>query len=274
MLSTESKIKIARVLYRLLKLAGFKDHQLVQRSGIRFLLDLREGIDLSIFLSGGFQKQVASVPLEAAEPVILDVGANIGAITLALANLHPRARVHSFEPTHFALGKLKRNLQLNPQLAARVTVNHTFVGRQSGTMPKTEAATFSSWRVDGGDAGEVHATHLGSLMGATDAITSLDDYVAAHGISAVHLLKIDTDGHEMDVLAGARTLLAAHRPRIIMEMCPYLLRDHQLTLADFEKFLGPLGYRMTEIKSGAPVTTEMLDRIPEGGGIDVLAESR
>ncbi|WP_395752348.1 FkbM family methyltransferase [Prosthecobacter sp.] len=269
MLSTESKIRLARVLYRLLKLAGFRDEQFVTRSGVRFQLDLREGIDLSLFLFGAFQNHILSVSPQSAAPVIFDVGANIGAITLPLAQKHPSAQIHSFEPTHYALEKLRRNLALNPALAQRVTVNACFVGRNSGT--NSAAKAYASWPVDGTTTADSHAAHLGLMRDATAACTSLDDYVASNAIPRVHLIKIDTDGQEHEVLAGAQKLIASNRPRIIMEMCPHLLEENRLTLKDFADVLGP-GYRMTDLQTGRAFDEQALARLPRRGGTDVLAD--
>lgn len=268
MLSTASKIKAARLLYRLLKLAGFKNEQLVTRGGIRYHLDLREGIDLSIFLFGGFQDHVADVSPGAEEAVIFDVGANIGAITLALARKNPRARIHSFEPTHYAREKMRRNLALNPDLAERVTVCPVFVGRMSGVTH--ESAAYASWRVDAHASG-THPTHHGSKMPAAAAMTTLDDYVAANNVPQVHLVKIDTDGHELDVLHGAQQLLATSRPRVVMEMCPYLLDEKMLTLKDYIEALGS-GYKLRKLRGGRLFDENAMARVPPHGGIDMLAE--
>lgn len=268
MLSTRSKIKAARVLYRLLRLAGCKDEQIVTRARVRYQLDLREGIDLSVFLFGGFQNHIAKVPPGAEDAVIFDVGANIGAITLALAQRNPRARIHSFEPTHYALAKLRRNLALNPALAGRITVNPVFVGHASGAAPA--AAAYASWRVDDHVA-DAHETHRGSLMETVESMTTLDDYVAANGLARVHLVKIDTDGHEFEVLAGAQKMITTNRPRIVMELCPYLLEEKRLTLKDYTELLGP-GYRLLELHTGRRLDEAALARrVPRGGGIDVLA---
>lgn len=269
MLSTASKIKLARVLYRLLRLAGFKDQQLVTRSGVRFQLDLREGIDVSIFLFGAFQNHIISVSPGADAPVIFDIGANIGAITLPLAHRYPHAQLHSFEPTYFALEKFRRNLALNPALSSRITLNPCFVGRTSGTM--LEAKAFASWRLDDTTGAVRHATHLGLMKEATPALTSLDDYVAAHAIPQVHLLKIDTDGHEFEVLAGAQKLIATSRPRIVMEMCPYLLEEKRLSLQDYTHLLGP-SYRLTDLRTRRPFDEKSFAKVSPCGGIDVLAE--
>lgn len=267
--STATKIKFARLLYRLLHLVGVRNEQLVTRSGVRYHLDLREGIDLSIFLFGGFQNHVAEVAPGAAEAFILDVGANIGGVALPLARRHPQAQVHCFEPTHFAFHKLQRNLALNPDLQGRVVINNVFAGSFSGEV--THAAAYASWRIDGAGRGMVHDTHQGSMMEATTFQTTLDDYAKAHGIPTVHMLKIDTDGNELEVLKGAQEIIAAHRPRIVMEMCPYLLKEKHLSLTDYSRLLGP-GYRMTDVRTGREFDDSALARVPARGGTDVLAE--
>lgn len=269
MLSTLTKINAARVLYRMLKLAGLRDDQVVTRSGVRFQLDLREGIDLAIYLFGGFQKHVTRVSAGADAPVIFDVGANSGAITLALAKRNPRACIHSFEPTHFALAKLRRNLTLNPSLAERVRVNPVFVGSCSRDL-SGPAKAHASWRVDKAPGLGAHPTHCGLEMDASPSVISLDDYQAVHCIPQVHMLKIDTDGHEMEVLHGARSLIKASRPRIVMEMCPDLMSEQNLDLDSYADALGA-GYRMIELCSGKAFDKAFLARVPRGGSVDVLA---
>jgi hypothetical protein len=102
--ATKTKMLVAQFLYRLIRLFGIKDHQIVLRQGIRYELDLKEGIDLRIFLFGNFQKHIyknLSQKLNA-EPIVFDVGANIGSICLNLAQILPDAKIYAIEPTYFA----------------------------------------------------------------------------------------------------------------------------------------------------------------------------
>ena len=52
---TKIKIAIARILYKTVKIFIRNNPIDVKRAGINYELDLTEGIDLSIFLFGGFQ---------------------------------------------------------------------------------------------------------------------------------------------------------------------------------------------------------------------------
>ena len=55
-MKTIHKIFISKFIYKLLTLLGFKKNILIEKSSIKWKLDISEGIDLSIFLFGGFQK--------------------------------------------------------------------------------------------------------------------------------------------------------------------------------------------------------------------------
>jgi len=79
---TRLKMFVARMLYRITRLAFKNDLRIVRRGGVKYELDLSEAIDLTIFIFGDYQKWVTSqkyytLPSDA---VILDVGANIGSI--------------------------------------------------------------------------------------------------------------------------------------------------------------------------------------------------
>ena len=57
-MKTKYKILIAKIIYKILKLFFINDRRKVSRNGINWLLDLNEGIDLSIFLFGNFEKSI------------------------------------------------------------------------------------------------------------------------------------------------------------------------------------------------------------------------
>jgi hypothetical protein len=61
-MKTICKIKIAKVIsFFLLKFCKFKQFRIVHRKDVYFKLDLKQGIDLSIFIFGSFQKKIVDV---------------------------------------------------------------------------------------------------------------------------------------------------------------------------------------------------------------------
>jgi FkbM family methyltransferase len=268
-LSTRQKIAIAHAAYRGLALLGRGPHVTTRRRGVWWQLDLREGIDLALYL-GVYEPTTARVLARLAHPgaTVLDIGANVGAHTLPLARaVGPRGRVLAFEPTAFAHGKLRHNLLLNPELAGRVSPERTML--TDGELVET---LYSGWPVEGGDA--LHALHGGRAETTTGASARrLDDVLAERGVEHVDLVKLDVDGYECHVLGGAPRLLAAGPP-IVMELAPYVLEERGRSLAELLGLLSAAGYRLSDEKTGRPLPTEpaAIERlIPRGSSRNAIA---
>ena len=91
------------------------------RGGVRWNLDLGEGIDFAIWLRGCFEPSTLHALQRLVRPgaTVLDIGANVGAHTLHLAAaVGSTGRVLAFEPVAESFRKLRTNVAANPSLAA------------------------------------------------------------------------------------------------------------------------------------------------------------
>lgn len=277
MLSTAAKIRIARMLYFLLHTArrpfGGRDLVRARRGGVNWNLDLREGIDLTIFTLGAFERDTlgALEALVRSGATVLDVGANIGAHTLHLARLvGEKGRVIAFEPTDFAIAKLRANLHANPDLEKRVDLHQAFLVARAGAP--IEAAVASSWPVDGTAADDAQMGSRAMNVSGASAAT-LDSVIAASGDPDVQLIKMDVDGHELDVLEGARVLLERRRPIIVMELAPYVYHPPE-KFDQMVNLLARSSYVFRPLGSTRELPTDraaLRSMIPDGGSINVVA---
>jgi len=277
MMSTASKIRIARMLYFFLRTLrrpfGGSDRVRVRRGGVFWELDIREGIDLTIYALGAFERDTLRTLETLVEPgaTVLDIGANIGAHTLHLARLvGEKGRVIAFEPTDFAVAKLRANLNANPELKERVCVRQAFlVARDDGAKAGSVA---SSWPVDGTVPDE---PQLGSRsMSLSEAFaTTVDAEMEAASHPGVQLIKLDVDGHELDVLEGAVSLLQRSRPVIVMELAPYVF-DPAENFDAMVQLLTRLGYSFRKLNSDESLPSdprELRSLIPREGSVNVVA---
>lgn len=277
-LSTATKVRIARMLYLSLRLVraplGGGDLVRVRRHGVAWDLDLREGIDLTIYALGAFELDTLRALESLVRPgaTVLDVGANIGAHTLHLARLvGDRGRVIAFEPTDFAIAKLRANLKANPALEPRVEVHQAFLVADASS-PEPIAPIASSWPVDGSVPDD---QEMGSrAMGVSGAVTmTVDGVLASSGHPAIQLIKMDVDGHELEVLAGARQTLSLHHPVIVMELAPYVFHPPSKfdamvkVLTDLDYVFRPLGSQI-ELPSEAATLRTLIPRL---GSVNVVA---
>lgn len=272
---TRIKITIAKVLYRAVRLFFRKANYLVTRQGIRYEVDLSEGIDLSLFLFGGFQSHVTNNPLIVIPPdaTVLDIGANVGAMALQYAQAAPEGRVYAFEPTSYAYTKLQRNLALNPDLGQRITILQALLG--SATSNRDSMVAYSSWSLDGSNSSASHQIHGGSAQPTTDASSmTLDEACESLGIQRVDLIKIDTDGYEYEILQGAEKTIARFRPTIVFEIGLYLLKEHDIDIAKIFDFFASRGYVIRDHKKGRYVSVQNHRQIiPEQSTTDLIATS-
>jgi len=277
-LKTSHKMALARVASSCVlftrKIRGLSKYVIVERGGIWWSLDLSEGIDFSIYLLGGFEPNTLKLYTNIVKPgdTVLDIGANIGAHTLPLAQLvGDQGRVIAFEPTRYAIGKMSANIELNKELTERISVNQIMlVANESETL---ESEIYSSWPLF--ETGKnVHSKHLGKLMNTKGAIAmTLDQAVKHLQIRKIDFIKIDVDGHEYSVLNGGKETLLTHRPPILMELAPYLFDPESLQFENMVGLFSKLEYSLYDADTGKPLpmySDHLRAIIPEGGSKNVL----
>lgn len=134
--------------------------------------------------------------------VVWDVGAHVGFYSLLASILvGPAGRVVAFEPWPENIVYLKKHLYLNR--LENVTVVEKAVSDCTG----------EAWFQEGSCRSTGHLSPQGTLKVKT---IRLDDFVQENPALAPDYLKIDVEGAELAVLAGAEKLLADFRPTIFL----------------------------------------------------------
>jgi FkbM family methyltransferase len=189
MLTTKTKVALAGAAYKVISFArsvvGKNDRVEVKRHGLRWALDLGEGIDFSIYLLGAFEAGTQATLQKLVRPgdVVFDIGANIGAHTLGIAqSVGAQGRVFAFEPADFAFEKLRRNLALNPALAARTFPQQALLTASS--LDRKEPQIYASWPLQ--KSGAVHPKHRGQLVSTARARVETLPADTGYGNVAVH----------------------------------------------------------------------------------------
>ncbi len=180
---------------------------------------------------------------------MLDVGAHHGIHTLVTAyELRDRllgGAIHAFEPDPRNRALLEENVRLN-SLEALVKIHAEAVSDAIGTaelLLAGEESSGSTLREN-----EAFAVSKRWTMG-TQAVpmTTLDALLPS--LPPVSLLKIDVQGSEARVLAGAEKLLARDRPVVVVEAVPGWPGTPKV-----ERHLAARGYRVLGLdRSGRPV---------------------
>jgi FkbM family methyltransferase len=140
----------------------------------------------------------------AAGDTVLDVGANVGAFTLFLTRAAPGIRVEAFEPHPVTFATLQTNLT-NNAIGTGVTAHNTAVGR-GGVVRFARAA--------GLDSGHQAAT----ADGDGDEVPCVTLEAAASAVPGpIALVKVDTEGAEVEILESAPAGVWARVARVVVE---------------------------------------------------------
>ncbi len=150
--------------------------------------------------------------------VCFDVGASIGITTLLLCSLCPNGHVYSFEPSPVNAGYLRQNLAFNG--VKNCTIIEAGVGERAGSL-QFHHSSFS-----GAESHFVTEAHLDRENKQTipvDVVT-LDDFLnRKREVGRLDFIKIDAEGFEPAILAGARDTIKRFKPIIFMEFNSWAL---------------------------------------------------
>jgi hypothetical protein len=157
-----------------------------------------------------------------------------------------------------------------------VSVQQRFlVAEGSDPLP---SAAFSRWPVGPGRH-DVDADHLGKRETLANASSvTADDFLEAEGLRRLDFVKIDVDGCESTVMRGFRRSLERFRPRILIEIAPFVYGSEGAPEFDgLVRLIGDLGYGMTDVRTGRaiPCDPSALRRIiSPGGSLNCLLNPR
>lgn len=145
-----------------------------------------------------------------AEPVVLDVGANIGICALSFSRV-PGSTVYAFEPVRRTFDFLAGNIEANG-----IKNIHAFNMGLSDTAGAARIGAKTA-RATSGGYGVLEEGTMAAGYAETVTLSTIDTFVAEHNLMQVDYIKIDVEGWETNVLKGAQKTIAEHAPVIQFE---------------------------------------------------------
>ncbi len=157
------------------------------------------------------------------DAVILDIGANIGNHSIYWAMMNNARKIYSFEPIKDTFKILKKNIEIN-ELSDKIKIFNLGLSNQkiNGSI------SFFDYTNIGG-------THVKQDPNGNLLLDKLDNIKIEE--DAVDFVKIDVEGHELEVLQGARETLLKYKPMIFIEIFPE-------NKTKVHEYLINLGYRL------------------------------
>lgn len=194
--------------------------------GNLFLIDWRHSIDKKVALHLFEHERIQFFMglIERIQPVLfLDIGAHAALYSILAQSRIPSMEVHAFEPDLTNLCQLQANLFLN-RLERRIRIHPFGLSSGAGTM-----------RFEASDDHDLRGFRRISESGSRSIeVRRLDDVLDLR--NTIVAAKIDVEGHECEVVSGARQFLASNR-------CLLQVESWDVNLAKLTADLRALGYR-------------------------------
>jgi FkbM family methyltransferase len=188
----------------------------------------------------------------------IDVGANIGQFSALIAYLHPRAEIFAFEPMPAACRRYRSAFPESRVRLFEMGIGHAGGVQQLHITNRTDSSSLLKPGIRQEKAFGVHEIATLSVP-----VRQLSDVLIMDDISRPCLMKIDVQGAELDVLAGAARILD-NVDFIYLELSFVELYEGQPHATEVLKYLFGVGYLLqgvynqTSTKAFGPTQADFL----------------
>ena len=247
-----------RLLSRLLPFPVPKGPSLIRTlHGQRMLVDPRPagGLGRALFTDGTYEEGTLQVLRRSlpAGGTLVDVGANIGVVTLYASRLvGPDGLVVAFEPVRGTHATLTTNITLNRY--ANIVAEAIAIGSAAGRAVIRDASA-----TDSGASTLVPGAVSG--IEETVEVRALDDYIQEHlSNRRIDCLKVDVEGWELEVLRGAVGLLGGQAPPMCIVECSRLHPPHGSDCAALFQFVVDVNrYKVFRLSRGKEIPSRLVE---------------
>ncbi|MBB5030469.1 FkbM family methyltransferase [Prosthecobacter vanneervenii] len=179
-------------------------------------------------------------------PLLIDVGANAGQTISMFKRVFDQPVIHAFEPNKTLVEtRLAKDYGHNKN----IVLNAAGLGAEPGVLKlnhfeKDQMCSFLPL-----DNGQLNPYAGEAVVSSSEVpVWTLDQYAHKHSLGEIDLLKIDTQGYDLQVLLGAEGLLAAGRVNFIMLEINFIpLYVGQPEFFELDSFLSKRGYALVDL---------------------------
>lgn len=166
---------------------------------------------------------------------LFDVGANVGEFTLEILEAFRDRpfQLYVFEPSTKAWSKLRQRITEAKNIHIVQSAMGDQVGKAELFFPEEGSALGSLLQRD------LAHMHMDFGNKETVSVTTLDSFCKDHGVDYIHLLKMDVEGNELNVLKGATGLLSRNAIEVIQFEFGGTNIDSRTYFKDFYQLLAP-----------------------------------
>jgi FkbM family methyltransferase len=230
--------------------------------GVKLLIDPAKdkGVELALYQTGTYEKGTIQLLGDFLKKgsFFMDIGANIGLMsTIASKIVGEKGRVYAVEANPKTIEVLRHNCAINQ--CENIEILPIALASEKGS-----AILYENWNVNRGGASLISQ---GDEHGITVSKERLDDLFSPD--SPVHLVKIDVEGFELEVLKGGVAWFKTQQPVFIIEVSTQRSNQEGATPESIMSFVAELGnysffkQKGTKERRGKLVSVTTVQDLPE-----------
>jgi len=188
------------------------------------------------------------------QPVLLDVGANIGLISLAVLRRVPNVKIHAFEPGPHQQRLFATTIFAN-RLEDSIVLNGVAISDRNGVIN----FQVHDYKSSSGD-GILDTQRAGNTKAVSVETITLDSWWIKNNQPRVDVVKIDVEGGELLVLRGMQDLINKCRPDIVLEISLLNIAVYPYQPQEYLSYFQLISYGLFTL-DGQRCTNENFDEI-------------
>lgn len=261
--SFRGKRKLCKFFIDVTRISKKKSIRIQTKSGTFELPNVKEIISFDLFTSGVYENGLVEF-LSKAIPkngVFIDIGANIGAISIPLALERKDIRIIAIEASPWIFNVLQGNVLLN-RLSNITALNYAVYsesGKQVGIYAPKEL--FGK-----GSLSPIYTKEEEQV----ETIT-IDDIVLKQKLDSLDFLKVDVEGFEASVFLGMKDAAKIKKPRIVFEFLKWAETSAGFQAGEAQSVLLSYGYKLQRFNNRFKLTGPIGDSVIMEEEINLLA---
>ena len=201
----------------------------------------------------------------------IDIGAHTGDTTIPLAlAVGPDGLVLALDPNPIVFKVLKENAALNPEKTSIIAMCAAATIEEDDFFFSSSEATFSN----GGIAKTAKNRHGRFTLKEKVKGINLNNYLRKEltdRLDSLSLIKIDTEGHDRDIIASLTDIIGQYRPVLIAECFKYLKKDEKYSLYDLVSGMDYCLYYIKEFEEKTEISSLSKSDVPKLRHFDFCA---
>lgn len=176
-------------------------------------------------------------------PVMFDIGSNIGLMSLNICEMISDVRIYSFEPGPNQFAYLRRNIELN-KLDEKVSIFNVALSNKNGEI---DFCVHNVQNSSGDGILDTGRAGIGTIVKVKSQ--TADSWWEEQGRPNVNVIKLDTEGSELNILQSSSEILKHCRPEILVEICFLNYEKYGLTFGHHLEFFSKNNYQLLDAQT-------------------------